>query len=274
MSLPGIIDAGVNLASSQYRQDLGDVIQRAQLAGLQALVAIGTDIDSSRQCIDIARQFTDCVVATAGIHPHNADSVNPLALESLRQLAQDERVSAIGETGLDYKRNFSSPASQRSAFVAQLDIAVEIGKPIYLHERDAFDDQIDILSNYRDSLAGGLAHCFTGTTEQARAYLDLGLHIGITGWLCDPRRGQDLRQAVKHIPLDRLILETDAPYLLPRHLNRQILAIPQKRRNEPCLLPQIAEFLADILGCSLAELCHATTRNSRSLFFYDPGASS
>jgi TatD DNase family protein len=267
MSQPDIIDAGVNLASSQYRHDLDDVIQRAQQAGLQALVAIGTDIDSSRQCIDIARQYTGCVVATAGIHPHNADSVNPLALESLRQLAQDERVSAIGETGLDYNRNFSSPASQRSAFVAQLEIATETSKPIYLHERDAFGDQIDILGNYRDSLTGGLAHCFTGTMEQARAYIDLGLHIGITGWLCDPRRGQDLRQAVKHIPLDRLILETDAPYLLPRHLNRQILAIPQKRRNEPCLLPLIAEFLADILGCSLAELSHATTRNSRSLFF-------
>jgi TatD DNase family protein len=267
MSLPGIIDAGVNLASSQFRQDLGDVIQRAQHAGLQALVAIGTDIDSSRQCIDISRQFADCVVATAGIHPHNADSFDAPAREQLRLLAQDERVRAIGETGLDYNRNFSSPAGQRSAFVAQLDIAIDIGKPIYLHERDAFGDQIDILGNYRGRLPGGLAHCFTGTMEQARAYLDLGLHIGITGWLCDPRRGEDLRQAVKQIPLDRLILETDAPYLLPRHLDRQTLTIPQKRRNEPCMLPLVAEFLADILGCSLAKLSHATTRNCRSLFF-------
>lgn len=264
-----MIDAGVNLASSQFGKDLDAVIQRAQLAGLQSLVAIGTDLASSTQCINIAQSYSHCVVATAGIHPHNADGADANTLDLLRQLAQDPHVRAVGETGLDYNRNFSSPGEQRHAFAAQLEIAAQLGKPVYLHERDAFSDQTDILYNYRNRLAGGVAHCFTGTTEQACAYLDLGLHIGITGWLCDPARGEQLRQTVKHIPLDRLLLETDAPYLMPRHVDRKTFDIPQKRRNEPCLLPVIAEFLAGILGCSLQQLTEVTTRNSRSLFQLD-----
>jgi TatD DNase family protein len=264
-----MIDAGVNLASSQFDQDLDAVVQRAQLAGLQSLVAIGTDLASSRQCINLAQRYSHSVVATAGIHPHNADGTDANALDLLRQLAQAPQVRAVGETGLDYNRNFSKPEKQRHAFAAQLEIAAQLGKPVYLHERDAFSDQIDILYNYRDCLAGGVAHCFTGTLEQARAYLDFGLHIGITGWLCDPARGEQLRQTVKHIPLDRLLLETDAPYLMPRHLDRKTFNIPQKRRNEPCLLPLIAEFLADILECSLQRLTEITTHNSRSLFQLD-----
>lgn len=271
----GTIDAGVNLASSQFNSDLPAVIARAREAQLEALVAIGTCPSSSAECISLAHQYPGYVLATAGIHPHNADQFDHRARQQLLQLVADPRVVAVGEMGLDYNRNFSSPANQRKAFISQLDIATECHKPVYLHERDAFAAQIDILANYHQRLDGGVAHCFTGDKAQLGRYLDLGLYIGITGWICDPRRGQTLRDAVNYAPMDRLLLETDAPYLLPRHLNKKQLPIPQSRRNEPCLLPAIASFVAELLGCPIATLCQTSSDNARRLFkLKSPGTAS
>ncbi len=262
-----LIDAGVNLASSRFDKDLPEVLQRARQAGVSTIVAIGCDLKSSRRCMAIAADHPGYAIATtAGIHPHNADSADRQALAQLREMVQHPTVVAVGETGLDFNRNFSSPERQRSVFSAQLDIAAECQKPVYLHQRDAFDEQMAILKDYRQTISGGLAHCFTGNLEQARAYLDLGLYIGITGWLCDPRRGQELRDALAYIPLERLILETDAPYLLPRHLEKNQLAIPDKRRNEPVLLAEIAAYLGKIKGCSRRQVAGITSENARMLF--------
>ncbi len=271
----GLIDAGVNLASSQFHGDIAAVIARAREAHVEALVAIGTCPESSADSVRLARQYPDYVFATAGIHPHNADHFDAAARQQLLLLVEEPEVLAVGEMGLDYNRNFSSPANQRKAFIGQLDIAAACKKPVYLHERDAFEAQIDILDNYRLLLDGGVAHCFTGTKNQLRRYLDLGFYIGITGWICDPRRGQALRDAVSYVPQDRLLLETDAPYLLPRHLDKKQLVLAQRRRNEPCLLPTIASFVAELLGCPAATLCQKSSENTRRLFKLKPaGAAS
>lgn len=266
----GLLDAGVNLASSQFSKDLPDVIERAQAAQVEALVAIGTCLESSGQCTRLAEQYAGYVFATVGIHPHNADQFDEHSRQQLLRLVDQPAVVAVGETGLDFNRNFSTPDNQRKAFAAQLEIAGLSNKPVYLHERDAFQAQVDILTHYRASLTGGLAHCFTGSTDQLRVYLDLGFHIGITGWICDPRRGGSLRDAVAFIPRDRLILETDAPYLIPRHLDKKQLPVPKRRRNEPCLLPAIAQFVAELLDWPVAQLARQSGNNARKLFKLAP----
>ena len=185
-----------------------------------------------------------------------------MATAALADLARKPEVVAIGETGLDYNRNLSPPDVQRQVFKTQLELAADTGLPLFLHERDALEDQVSLLGAYRDRISGGVAHCFTGTEEALRAYLELDLYIGITGWICDERRGTHLRELVKQIPLDRLLLETDGPYLLPRDLQPK----PKSRRNEPKYLPHITRTVADCIGIDEAELSAATTENARRLF--------
>ena len=182
----GLIDIGVNLANSQYRDDVTEVIARAHQAGVGKLISIGTDLASSEDAIALATQHKGQVYATAGVHPHDADAADSAALAAIEQLARHPSVCAMGEMGLDFNRNYSTPDNQLRVFEAQLAMACDIAKPVYLHERDAFTQQLERLNAHRAQLAGGVAHCFTGDTRQLKAYLDLDLYIGITGWVCDP----------------------------------------------------------------------------------------
>jgi TatD DNase family protein len=200
-------------------------------------------------------------------------------------------IAAIGECGLDYNRNFSPPQAQRKCFEDQLALAARVqcaqcaqcehcgskgqrGKPVFLHERDAFDDFISILKQYRADLPGAVVHCFTGGMTELETYLALDCYIGITGWVCDERRGEHLIPLLRHIPADRLLLETDAPYLLPRNLPRPYGASPYRAsslhgksgRNEPCFLPHIATFIAEILGKTLEQISVETSTNAVRLF--------
>jgi TatD DNase family protein len=175
-------------------------------------------------------------------------------------------VVAIGETGLDFYRNLSTPAQQISAFEQQLELACQLQLPVFLHERDAFETQRTLLQRYRDRLAGGVQHCFTGDRTALFAYLDLGLYIGITGWICDERRGLELQSLVKHIPLDRLLIETDSPYLLPRDLRPR----PATRRNEPRFLGHIAQRIAELTATDPTRIQHQTTANALQLFNLPP----
>ena len=172
----------------------------------------------------------------------------------------------MGECGLDYNRNFSPPDKQREAFEAQLELAASVSKPVFLHERDAHDDFRRILANARASLTGMVVHCFTGTVEQAEAYLELGAHLGITGWICDERRGQSLVEAVSAIPDDRLLVETDAPFLLPRDLRPK----PSSRRNEPRHLPHIVDVIARHRGQAPEEIAALSWDNASRLFGLPP----
>ena len=251
-------DIGVNLADKRLSEP--HIIHDAFDANVKFLAATGTDIDESHKAADIAACHPGFVFSTAGVHPHYAKDVADDYLQSLRTLAQRAEVIAIGECGLDFNRNFSPADTQLRVFEQQLELAVELQLPVFLHERDAFEQQIALLSKYRDKLVGGVVHCFTGDEKQIKGYLELDLYIGITGWVCDPKRGEDLREAVKHLPLERLLLETDAPYLFPKSLKTK------SRTNVPANLPHIAEHVAGIMGVELQVLQSQVLKNSFSLF--------
>jgi TatD DNase family protein len=257
-----LIDIGSNLTHQSFTADRGAVMARALDAGVRRQVVTGTDLPSSTRAAVLAAEHPSVLSSTAGFHPHHAQSFDPLQREELQELVRRPQVVAVGECGLDYFRNFSPPDAQRAAFIAQLEIAAAVRKPVFLHQRDAHDDFAAILKEFRGSLVGGVAHCFTGGPAELEEYLALDLHIGVTGWVNDERRGQDLRQAVPHIPADRLMLETDAPYLLPRDLEPR----PKSRRNEPCYLPHVARAVAQLRGATAENLAAATTRNAVKFF--------
>lgn len=260
-----LVDIGSNLTHDSFAHDRARVIAEAELAGVTRQVVTGADLASSQAAASIAAADPAVLWSTAGVHPHHATSLGPSVLEGLRELLANPRTVAVGECGLDYFRNFSPPAAQRAAFVAQLELAVAVGKPVFLHQRDAHEDFKAILADYRGRLAGGVAHCFTGDRAQLEDYLGLGLAIGVTGWVCDERRGAALRAAIPHIPADRLMLETDAPYLLPRDLDPK----PGSRRNEPKYLAHIARTVARMRNESCESLAASTTRNAVEFFGLD-----
>lgn len=257
------IDIGVNLTGSSFKNDLTDVIQRAKSAGVGSMIVTGTDVDHSRAAIELCQQYPGALYATAGVHPHHADDYTNETTQYLRDLSQSEPVVAIGECGLDFNRNFSTPDHQRRAFESQLELAIETKLPVFLHQRDAHEDFISMLVNCKSQLQYAVAHCFTGGPDEVGEYLELGMYIGVTGWICDERRGNDLQQAVKEIPLNRIMLETDAPYLLPRDLIEKPV---QQRRNEPCYLPHICEVVAKHMNVDIEELKSAALANTKQFF--------
>jgi TatD DNase family protein len=257
-----LVDIGSNLTHDSFAQDRDLVMARAMQAGVHRQIVTGADLPGSRQAAALAAAHPSRLWSTAGVHPHHAQSFAASNRPELIELLNSDTVVAVGECGLDYYRNLSPPQAQRSAFAAQLQIAAEMQKPVFLHQRDAHQDFMSILEDFRGLLKGGVAHCFTGGAGELEHYLTFGLHVGITGWVCDERRGLELREIVARIPADRLLIETDAPYLLPRNLNPR----PKSRRNEPGFLPHIAAAVADLRGETLATVAASTTRNAVALF--------
>jgi TatD DNase family protein len=257
-----LIDIGANLAHDSFDADRDAVLERARAAGVVQLVVTGSSFDSNVRAIALARAHPAVLFASAGVHPHHASEVTTDALPALEAAANDPAVVAVGECGLDYFRDLSPRDAQRRAFAWQLEIAARVGKPVFLHQRDAHEDFVAILREHRPRLKGGVAHCFTAGETERDAYLELGLHIGITGWINDERRGLHLRQVVKGIPADRLMIETDAPYLLPR----DIRPAPKTRRNEPMYLPCVLNAIAKARDESPAAVATASTATARSFF--------
>ena len=253
-----LVDIGANLTHSSFAQDLPEVLERARTAGVAELIITGTAVDESMAAIRLADEYG--LHATAGVHPHHARDCGAQTIPALRELAAHPRVVAIGECGLDFNRNYSPHPDQEKWFVAQLELGLSLGKPLFLHSRDAHPRFAQILQHHR--VTNAVAHCFTGEKAELHAYLELGLYIGITGWICDERRGRHLLELVRDIPRDRLLLETDSPYLTPRDLKPQ----PKARRNEPAFLPHIARTVARALGRPVEDLAAETTRNARTLF--------
>ncbi len=264
--IPQIVDIGLNLAHDSFDADRDAVIERAVRAGVTRMVITGSSIDSTRSAIQLVREQPRRFRCTAGVHPHHAADLDSERRLQLAELAAEPEVVAVGECGLDYFRDFSPRTAQRAAFQSQLELAVKLAKPVFLHERDAHEDFLAIVREFRPHLVGGVAHCFTAGIEQARAYRELDLHIGITGWICDERRGHHLREVVRQIAENRLLIETDAPYLLPRDLDPK----PKSRRNEPMYLPHVLETIAAARGESPSGLAAITTRNALELFGWTP----
>ncbi len=256
-----LIDIGINLAHDSYDADRDAVLMRAQAAGVVQMVVTGSTIESSRRALELARAHPHRLFATAGVHPHHAAELTGERLGALEELARAREVAAVGECGLDYFRDFSPRDAQRRAFAAQLELAKRLGKPVFLHQRDAHADLLAILREHGAPWRG-VAHCFTGFAGQLSAYLELGLAIGITGWICDERRGTHLAALMPQIPAERLLLETDGPYLLPRDLRPR----PASRRNEPAYLPQIAAAVARARGETVESLARSSSAAARALF--------
>ena len=259
---PQLIDIGANLTNKRFANDLNEVLDRAEAFGVKHIVLTGTSEQSSEQALALAETNRSLLSCTAGVHPHDAKSWNESSRKHIQKLAAHSAVAAIGECGLDFNRDFSPRPQQEACFESQLELAVELDKPVFLHERDAHDRFVEILKPYRDDLKGAVVHCFTGNKKALFNYLDLDCHIGITGWVCDERRGMDLRELVKNIPTSRLMIETDAPYLAPRDLRPK----PKGGRNEPYCLKHIAAVIAELRGLTLNQFADVTFATTTEFF--------
>ncbi len=260
------IDIGANLTHESFAHDRAEVVRAAEAVGVVCFGITGTTVPLSSDAVALVRADPERMFATAGVHPHHARDVDAAAVAELTALAMLPEVRAVGETGLDYYRDLAPREVQLRAFERQIAIAVETRKPLFLHQRDAHEDFLAVIRAARDHVSGAVVHCFTDSREALFAYLDLDCHIGITGWLCDERRGAHLRELVRHIPGERLMIETDSPYLMPRTIKPK----PSHRRNEPRFLPHIAEELARDRGESLELVADSTTRTAKDFFALTP----
>ncbi len=257
-----LIDIGINLYHDSFEHDREAVIKRAVDSNVHHLVITGSCEASSQFALDLTESNPSRFSATAGIHPHHAKDVSNDTYTLLESLGTNPLLKAIGETGLDFYRNFSSPEKQEEVFIKHLELANKFNKPLFLHQRDAHTRFFDIIKSHRDDFDQAVVHCFTDTKQALHQYLDLDLHIGITGWICDDQRGAHLRPLLNDIPLNRLMLETDGPYLLPKNMKPK----PSSRRNEPCNLPHIAHFVAEQMQCSVEKLSTETTNTAKKFF--------
>ena len=264
-----LIDIGANLTHDSFDHDRDAVLQRAREAGVAKMVVTGASREHSPKALALAQAHPGFLYATAGVHPHHASEYTEECDAELRALLAHPEVVAVGECGLDYFRDFSPRPAQRRAFERQLEIGAATGKPLFLHQRDAHDDFMAVMRQFDGRLGPAVVHCFTGSREELFDYLDQDWHIGITGWLCDERRGQHLRELVRSIPANRLMIETDAPYLLPRTVKPQ----PSHRRNEPMYLAHIVEELARDRGEDVATTAANTTATARAFFNLPAGDS-
>ncbi|MCH7981629.1 MAG: TatD family hydrolase [Proteobacteria bacterium] len=260
-----LIDIGANLAHDSFDDDRDDVLQRAADAGVSTLVITGSSDQSNVAALALANDNPDWLYSTAGVHPHHASDYSEKSDDIIRQCLADKRCVAVGECGLDYFRNLSPREAQLEAFRAQLDIARDTGHAVFLHQRDAHDDFVEVLEAALPNLSRAVAHCFTGEGESLREFVAMGLYIGITGWICDERRGEHLKDIVSAIPDDRLMIETDSPYLLPRTIRPR----PKSRRNEPAHLTEVLKTVAQARAQTEEHVAAITTTNAKRFFGID-----
>lgn len=263
-----LIETHAHLDSPRFEGERDEVVRRARMAGVTQIVTIGTDVASSQSAVELADRH-EGVWASVGVHPHAAESVGPTSLAELARLAREPGVVAVGEIGLDYYRNYAPRAAQRAGFEAQLDLACEACLPVVVHIRDraerheAYDDALHALAKWAPSwekaCAGppGVLHCYSGDLATAERALALGFYVGVDGPITYPNAAA-LRDTIGRLPLDRLLLETDCPYLTPQ--------AHRGRRNEPAYLTHIAQSLAQLFGVSVGEVAHTTTANARRVF--------
>lgn len=261
-----LIDIGVNLTNKRFDKDRDELIIRAKDQGVKKLLITGTNVVESQKavalCQDYQQKYPDTLYSTAGVHPHDADGVDADYLMQLTLLAKKTHVKAIGECGLDFNRNFSEPVQQIKVFKEQISLAAELDMPLFLHQRDAFSPWFTELKPFIDKVPAMVSHCFTGNKAELEQCLAANMYIGITGWLCDERRGKELQEIIKLIPLNRLLIETDAPYLTPRTIRPR----PKSSRNEPSFLPYIVQKIAELIAIDPNELACQTTANANQVF--------
>lgn len=255
------IDIGINLTNKQFYNEQDEIINRALDNGVEQMILTGTSVRGSKESAEIAEDYPGILYSTAGIHPHDAKSFNDQSISELRRLLIFSHVVSVGECGLDFDRDFSPRQIQEKYYCAQLELAIEVDKPLFLHERSAFKRFNEITDEYLPSLPEAVVHCFTGTLEEAKIYLDKGFYLGFTGAISDEKRFKHLEDVIKYVPLGRMMIETDAPFMLPKNMPRI-----QNRRNEPSFLPYVAQTIAHLKKISISEVADETTRVAGKFF--------
>ena len=257
-----LFDIACNFSSDRFESDLNEVIKRAKNNNVTKFLLVSASLKDAEKVNKIYQDNIDSCFLTIGAHPHHANEFNSSSPSEMKRLIDEYKPHSVGETGLDFFRNISSYEEQLFAFEEQIRIAIETNLPLFLHQRDAHDDFLKIISKYKNDISKAVVHCFTGTQKELDDYLEFGFHIGLTGWICDERRNFDLRKSLKNIPLDKLMIETDCPYLIPRNLNNK----PKNNRNEPAYLPHIANEIALLINLDKDKLIDITYKNSINFF--------
>ncbi|MCC9071131.1 TatD family hydrolase [Flavobacterium sp. F-65] len=260
------IDIGINLTNKQFHNDIDDVVQDALDADVTKMILTGTSVRNSEESSRMAKQYPGVLYATAGIHPHDAKSFDNQSVSKLKNLLMQKQVVSVGECGLDFDRDFSPRAMQETCYKAQLELAIEVQKPLFLHERAAFTRFMSITNEYLPQLPKAVVHCFTGTLQEAKTYLDNGLYLGFTGAISDSRRFEHLKEVIQYVPLDKMMIETDAPFMLPKNVPNSLLKKYHERRCEPSFLPYVAGTIAQFKGITLDKVAEQTTFNSKDFF--------
>ncbi len=251
-----LFDTHAHLDDQKYDNDRDEVIKRAVDKGIKYILNVGFDMASSKRAISLANSY-DFIYAAVGIHPHDASEANEATLLQLRELAQQNKVVALGEMGLDYYRNLSPKNIQQQAFRDQIRLARELQKPIIVHDRDAHGDILQILKEEGAQEVGGILHCFSGSWEMAKECMELNFYISIAGPVTF-NNAKKLQEVAEKMPLDKLLIETDAPYLTPEPF--------RGKRNESAHVYYVAEKIAELKGIDIQELGQATTANAKKLF--------
>ncbi len=266
MNQENYIDIGINLTNKQFRGEIETIINHADKAGIEQMILTGTSVENSLQSASLAKKYPGKLFSTAGIHPHDAKHFDGESIAKLRKLLEQSHVVSVGECGLDFDRDFSPRPVQEKCYEAQLELAVEISKPLFLHERAAFTRFNAITDNYLAKLPKSVVHCFTGTLQEAKIYLGKDFYLGFTGAITDVRRFDHLREVIKFTPLDRLMIETDAPFMLAKNVPKELLTKHHERRNEPAFLPFVANAVAQFKQISIEEIAEQTTQNAKDFF--------
>ncbi|ULT89987.1 hypothetical protein L3Y34_008404 [Caenorhabditis briggsae] len=283
MALYELVDIGANLGHPSYQKDLNEVLDRAKLAGLSKIMVTGTSETISHECAKLVEKHPGFLYFTAGVHPHDAKYWNDGTLEALKALQENPSCVAVGECGLDFNRNFSPQDVQKDVFAKQVSLAVQLRKPLFIHEREAHEDMVRILTEVGTSLPPAVIHCFTGTVDEAKKYLEMGLYIGLTGFLWKDRSDNGVQAGLRsgNIPIEKLVLETDAPYMYPKINDKKIpkeikdLITPETsalhkfssfNRNEPCSLAAVCELIAAFSGRDPKEVARITTENAKRIY--------
>ena len=257
-----IADIACNFTSERFDKDLNEVINRAIKNKITKFGLICSRLNDLDKLLKIYEQYLNNMFFTIGVHPHHANEINDDYLKKLKQAVNKNNPHAVGETGLDFFRNLSTYEEQIFAFEEQIKIAIDTNKPLFLHQRDSHDDFIKILRKYSSDINKSVVHCFTGTQEQLNDYLELGCYIGVTGWICDEKRNVEIRKTIKNIPIEKLMIETDCPYLIPKDL----LNKPKNNRNEPVNLNHIASSIAELMDVNEESLKQITFETSLNFF--------
>ena len=257
-----IADIACNFSSERFDKDLDEVINRAIANKITKFGLICSRMSDLNKLLKIYQQYSKSMFYTIGVHPHHANEINDGYLKKLKDVIATNNPHAIGETGLDFYRNLSTYEEQIYAFEEQIKIAIYTNKPLFLHQRDSHDDFIKILKKYSSDISKAVVHCFTGTQEQLDDYLELDFYIGVTGWICDEKRNVELRKTIKNIPLEKLMIETDCPYLIPKNLVEK----PKNNRNEPSNLNHIINEIAELMEIDIDILRKQTFVNTINYF--------